>query len=67
LNLDTAVRQVGASVQGVERLLQRESVRYQGLEIEDAAFQTLEAGRPYVAVAIDEFEVDLVFLISTDD
>jgi hypothetical protein len=42
-------------------------MRHQGLEIEDTAFQALEARRPCVAVAIDESEIDLVSLISTDN
>jgi hypothetical protein len=48
-------------VQRVERLLQRICVADERLQIQNASGETLQTGRPRVAVAVDELEIDLYF------
>ena len=59
LYFDTSIAQICTRVQSVERFLQRKPMADQWFEIEDAAGQTLQTGRPRIAVPIDELEVDL--------
>jgi hypothetical protein len=59
LDLDTSLRQIRADIKRIQRLLQREGVRHQRLQVQESALEQRNARRPGVPVPVDESQVDL--------
>lgn len=59
MNLNTPLRRITRQHQRLISLLQRETMRNQRIEVQNAAHHSLDSISPGTAVAINEFEINL--------